>query len=241
VWAEAFPGRFVGWQGAVIGLAIVTMVAGNVIALLQRNIKRLLAYSSIAHAGYLLVAIATGTAAGVEALLFYLFAYTLATMGAFAIVSSVGSLGDSGQRVDDYAGLWGVRPWLAAAMTVFMLALLGFPIIGGIGFFAKWYVIRAAITAPTPLVLLAVILVLTSAISAGYYLYVVMVMFMRPRPADAVPVGGGGLTRAVIIASAILILALGIYPQPLLDAARAGPEAARRANAAAVAPSPAPR
>lgn len=223
VWIEAFLPAFGVWQSVLVGLAIVTMVAGNLIALSQRNIKRLLAYSSIAHAGYLLVAIAAGTVVGVEALLFYLFAYTLATMGAFAIVSAVGNAGEANLRVEDYAGLWSIRPWMAAAMAVFMLALLGFPVFGGIGFLAKWYIVRAALQAPTPLITLAVVLMITSVISAGYYLYVVMVMFMRPRAADAAPVlRSGGMTRAVIIASAILILVLGIYPQPLLDAARGG-------------------
>ena len=226
LWAEAFLPAFGVWQTAVIGLAIVTMIAGNVIALSQRNIKRLLAYSSIAHAGYLLVALAAPTRVGVEALLFYLFAYTLATMGAFAIVSSVGRAGDTHQRVEDYAGLWSVRPWMAAGMAVFMLALLGFPVFGGIGFLAKWYVVRAALQAPEPLVMLAVILMITSAVSAGYYLYVVMVMFMRPRPADAAPVlRSGWPTRAVMISTAVLILVLGLYPQPLLEAARGGTRA----------------
>ena len=227
VWAEAFLPAFGVWQSAVVGLAIVTMIAGNVIALSQRNIKRLLAYSSIAHAGYVLVALAAPTRVGVEALLFYLFAYTLATMGAFAIVAAIGNRGEANQRVEDYAGLWSVRPWLAAGMAVFMLALLGFPVFGGIGFLAKWYVVRAALQAPEPLTTLAVILMLTSAVSAGYYLYVVMVMFMRPRPADAAPVlRSGWPTRAVMIATAVLILVLGLYPQPLLDAARGGNRAA---------------
>ncbi|HUF25864.1 MAG TPA: NADH-quinone oxidoreductase subunit N [Gemmatimonadaceae bacterium] len=236
VWAEAFPEAFDVWQGVIVALAVVTMFAGNLIALAQRNIKRLLAYSSIAHAGYLLVAFATATVAGVEALLFYLFAYTLATMGAFAVLVAAGTPGEPNQRVEDYSGLWGERPWLAAAMTVFMMALLGFPVFGGIGFFAKWYVIRAALEAPTPLIALAIILVVTSVISAGYYLHVVMVMFMKPRPVDAPPIGPSRwLTRAVIVATAVLIIAFGMYPQPLLDAARIGAPAVVRVGAASTA------
>ena len=89
--------------------------------------------------------------------------------------------------LDDFAGLWTARPWLAVAMGVFMLSLLGFPIFGGIGFFAKWYMLKAALQAPEPQTLLAVVLVLTTVVSAGYYLYVVMVMFMKPR-SEARPV-----------------------------------------------------
>jgi NADH-quinone oxidoreductase subunit N len=106
-----------------------------------------------------------------------------------------------------------VRPWLAAAMTVFMMALMGFPIIGGMGFLAKWYVLKAALQSPTPQTALAVILVLTTVISAGYYLYVVMVMFMRPRAAEATVVPAThGWTRFVVVACALAILIIGIAP-----------------------------
>ena len=222
VWLEAFPLLASRWLGVVAALAIATMVVGNVIALAQRSIKRLLAYSSIAHAGYVLVALAVEPSLGAGAFLFYLFAYTLATMGAFAIVVAVGSTGESHLLVDDYSGLWTTRPWLSAAMTVFMLALLGFPIFGGIGFFAKWYILEAALRSTSPQTVLAIVLVLTSVVSAGYYLWVVMVMFMRPRPAGASPASGreGGLTRCVIAATAAVILALGVYPEPLLRLTR---------------------
>ena len=221
VWLEAFPDVFPRWHLAVWWLAVITMLVGNLVALAQRNIKRLLAYSSIAHTGFVLVALAAGTAQGTSAFLFYLFAYTLATMGAFAVVVALGRAGESDLSVEQYAGLWNVRPWMAVAMTVFMLALLGFPVFGGIGFLAKWYVLQAALQAPTPQTILAVILVLMTAVSAGYYLYVVMVMFMRPRPADApVPAPAGGWTRAVITASVVLILALGIFPDTLVRLTR---------------------
>src|SRR5581483_8304887 len=132
----------------------------------------MLAYSSIAHAGYLLVAVAANNAAGASAFLFYLLAYTLATMGAFAVVAVVGEPGERHQELKDFAGLWSVRPWLAVAMAVFMLALLGFPIAGGMGFFAKWYVLQAALQSFRPQTVLAVALVVTSVVSAGYYLAV---------------------------------------------------------------------
>ena len=222
VWLEAFPGEFDHWHRAVAGLAIATMIVGNAIGLQQRNFKRLLAYSSIAHAGFILVAIAVGTPQGASAMLFYLLAYTLATFGAFAIIIVL-SRGDAPVTTDDLAGLWGVRPWLAVAMSVCMLALMGFPIFGGIGFFAKWYVLKAALAATTPQYALSVVLVLTTVISAGYYLYVIMVMFMRPRAADAPAIPATpGWTRFVMIASVLAILGLGLYPDYTVRLAAVG-------------------
>jgi NADH-quinone oxidoreductase subunit N len=212
VWLEAFRGEFGTWHKAVVMLAIATMVIGNAVGLLQRNVKRMLAYSSIAHAGFILVAIAAGTGEGASAMLFYLLAYTLATFGAFAVIIVL-SKGDAALTTDDLSGLWTVRPWLALAMSVFMLALMGFPVFGGMGFFAKWFVLKAALQAFEPQTLLAVVLVLTTVISAGYYLYVVMVMFMRPRASDAaVPPVTPGWTKFVMIATAATILILGVFP-----------------------------
>jgi NADH-quinone oxidoreductase subunit N len=221
VWLEAFPGAAAAWVRPLQWLAIITMVGGNVVALQQKNIKRMLAYSSIAHAGYLLVAVIVNDATGASAFLFYLLAYTLATMGAFAVVIALDVAGERNQELPDYAGLWTVRPWLASAMAVFMLALLGFPIAGGMGFFAKWYVIQAALMARQPQTVLAVVLVLTSVVSAGYYLGVVLVMFMRPRPADApTPPRVPALTSVVIAASAVVLLFFGVMPGGFVSLAR---------------------
>jgi NADH-quinone oxidoreductase subunit N len=240
IWLEAFPGVVVRWHFAVQLLAAATMVVGNVIALSQRNLKRMLAYSSIGHTGYVLVALAVGTTAGSSAFLFYLFAYTLATMGAFAVVIALGQPGEASLDVDQYAGLWTVRPWLALSMGVFMLALLGFPIFGGAGFFAKWYVLQAALQAPAPETKLAVVLVLTTVVSAGYYLYVILVMFMRPRPENAPSIApASGYTRLVIAASVILLLLFGVYPDPVASIARAS-GAGSPAAATAQLPSSAP-
>jgi NADH-quinone oxidoreductase subunit N len=213
VWLEAFPTEFGSWHRAVAGLAIATMVVGNAIGLQQRNLKRLLAYSSIAHAGFILVAIAAGTVQGASAMLFYLLAYTLATFGAFAVIIVL-SRGDEAVTTDDLSGLWTVRPWLAVAMTVFMLSLMGFPVFGGAGFLGKWFVLKAALEAPVPQTVLAVVLVLTTVISAGYYLYVVMVMFMRPRSASAsVPMETPAWTQFVMVACATAIIVLGVMPE----------------------------
>ncbi len=218
LWLEAFPTLITTWHQPVWWLAAITMIVGNLVALAQRNIKRLLAYSSIAHAGYILVAMAVGTSLGSSAFMFYLFAYTIATLGAFAVIVALGSAGEDQMGVEEYAGLWTVRPGLAAAMAVFMLALLGFPIFGGIGFFAKWYVLQAALQSPSPQTKLAIILVVTSLVSAGYYLYVVMVMFMKPRASAApVPAHTGGWTRAVVWGAAAIILIFGLFPDAIVS------------------------
>jgi NADH-quinone oxidoreductase subunit N len=218
LWLEALPTLLSTWHLAVWWLAAITMVVGNLVALSQRDIKRLLAYSSIAHAGYILVALVVGTTLGGSAFMFYLFAYTIATLGAFGVIVALGKQGEDNMGVEEYAGLWSVRPGLAAAMAVFMLALLGFPIFGGIGFFAKWYVLQAALQSPFPQTHLALVLVVTSVISAGYYLYVVMVMFMKPRSSKAtVPGRAGGWTSAVVWASAAIILIFGLFPDALVS------------------------
>ena len=125
--------------------------------------------------------------------------------------------------LDDLAGLWSVRPWLAFSMAVLMLALLGFPIFGGAGFFAKWYVLQAALQAPVRQTLLAVVLVLTTVVSAGYYLHVVMLMFMRQRAEGlAAPERAGGLTRVVLAVSVAIILILGVVPEYAVEVTRGG-------------------
>jgi NADH-quinone oxidoreductase subunit N len=156
-------------------------------------------------------------------MIFYLLIYTLATFGCFAVVSALTRNGSTTVVLDELAGLWSVRPWTAFAMAVLMLALLGFPIFGGAGFFAKWYVIQAALQSPAPQTLLVVVLVLTTVVSAGYYLYVVMVMFMKPRLEGlAIPARAGGLTRIVLVSTVVLLLVLGFAPDFVVRMARAG-------------------
>jgi NADH-quinone oxidoreductase subunit N len=237
VWLEAFPLAYAEWHAAVWWLAAITMVVGNVVALQQRNLKRMLAYSSIAHTGFLLVALATGTPDASTAFLFYLLAYTLATMGAFTVLIVISERGDTRATLSDLAGLWHARPGLAIAFTIFMLALLGFPVFGGMGFLGKWYVLQAALQAPAPQTRLAVILVIMTAVSAGYYLEVVRVMFMKPRPEGApTPADATGLTRFVIYATAVLLIVFGIYPDPVARLASAGTHSAPRPVVTAPAP-----
>jgi NADH-quinone oxidoreductase subunit N len=214
---EAFSGT-VAWQAVVTGLAVTTMVGGNLVALAQRSLKRMLAYSSIAHAGYLLVAVAAGNPEGSAALLFYLAAYGLTTLAAFALLAAKGRRGESDVHIDDLSGLSGDRPWLAFALAICMLSLLGFP--GTAGFIGKWYILIAAITAGKGW--LAALLVLSSVISAGYYLPVIMAMYMRPKPFPeahaSVRVSRiGSVTLAVCIAA---LLYFGVRPNQLLHLTR---------------------
>src|SRR5437016_2252474 len=205
------------------------MVVGNLIALAQRTLKRMLAYSSIAHARYLLVAVATGTAAGAAAFLFYLVAYTLMTLAAFALLAAKGTNGERDVRIDDLAGLAQRRPWLALALAVCMLSLLGIP--GTAGFIGKWYILVAATTSGQ--VLLAAVLVLASVISAGYYLPVIMAMYMQPEPSAEAHAGMrlGRLGSAVVAAAVAGLLFFGVRPNRLLDIARVSGASVRVAPA----------
>lgn len=203
------------WQPVISTLAILTMVIGNLVALSQRSIKRMLAYSSIAHAGYLLVAVWPGSRLGAAALLMYLLAYGITTLAAFGILAMLGRGGERDVTVDDIAGLASQRPWMAFAMAICMLSLLGFP--GTFGFIAKWLVLSSAVFEGQWL--LAVVMVLASVVSAGYYLPVIMAMYMR----DAEPgVTYSGVTvwgaAAGVVAVAIVgIILLGLWPPDLID------------------------
>jgi len=217
VLVEAFGG-VTAWKPIVWWLAVATMVVGNFIALAQHTVKRMLAYSSVAHAGYLLVAVAAASWAASAALLAYLFAYTLVTLAAFALLAAQGREGERDVRIDDLAGLGQRRPWLALALAVCMLSLLGFP--GTAGFIGKWYILVAATMAHENV--LAAILVLTSVVSAGYYLPVIMAMYMKPQPFDQAHAGVRlGRPAAVVVAACVVgLLVLGVRPNPLLDLAR---------------------
>jgi NADH-quinone oxidoreductase subunit N len=214
---EAFPDSEVA-RTVAGALAIATMVVGNLVALAQRSLKRMLAYSSIAHAGYLLVAVATGTAAGRGAFLVYLVAYTLMTLGAFAVLAAKGRGGEGDVRIDDLAGLAVHRPWHALALAICMLSLLGFP--GTAGFIGKWYILAAAAEAGQWG--LAILLVLTSVASAGYYLPVIMASYMKaePTPGAHADVRFGRLAGVAVTAAVLGLLYFGIQPGRLLGLAR---------------------
>jgi NADH-quinone oxidoreductase subunit N len=208
------------WQGVVWWLAVITMFGGNLIALAQTQLKRMLAYSSIGHAGYLLVAVTGGGEMGAAAFLFYITAYTLMTVGAFAVLAAIGREGERDVRIDDLSGMASKRPWLAFAMTVFMLSLLGFP--GTAGFIGKWYILSTVVQSGQ--LSLAVFLVMASVVSAGFYLPVVMVMYMKPAVSDDAhdKVSLVGSARFVVTIAAVLLLLFGVWPNRAMDLARDG-------------------
>jgi len=210
-------GFTLGWANALALLAILTMTVGNVAALAQTNIKRMLAYSGIAHAGYILVALATGTprlgipvppVSGVDAAVFYLIAYTFMNLGAWMVVLALGRAGEERLKISDFAGLSSRHPVLAAAMALFLLSLAGIPPTAGL--MGKWLVFSAAIQ--QNLIPLAIIGVLNSAVSIAYYLRVIAVMYTRPAE-SAVPLSPVSRPLALGIAVAVIgVVVLGVAP-----------------------------
>ncbi|MBI4459939.1 MAG: NADH-quinone oxidoreductase subunit N [Acidobacteria bacterium] len=195
--------------------AALSMFIGNLAALWQSNMKRLLAYSSIAHAGYMLVAFTAHSADGAAAVLFYLVAYALMNLGAFLAVIHVGNRGERYIEMDDYAGLGYRSPVLAACLSIFLLSLIGIPLTGG--FLGKFYVFRAALRAD--LIGLTILGVVNSAIAAYYYLRIVVAMYMTPseRPVPVEPVSP--LVGAALAICAAGTFLLGVYPQSILRSA----------------------
>ncbi|MFO7260098.1 MAG: NADH-quinone oxidoreductase subunit N [bacterium] len=217
VFLTAFPGLYDTWGAMVFPFALVTMVAANVLAAVQGNVKRMLAYSSIAHAGYLLVALAAASTLGTASFLFYLLVYTLMTVGAFAVLAVVARPGEQRLDLADYAGLGWRHPVLGVTMTVFLLSLAGFPLTGG--FVGKVYILRAAVD--KGMIWLAIVLALASLISYWYYLRLAWYMWFRePERPDVhgdVQVSPG--LRVALVAAALAVVALGVFPGALLDLA----------------------
>jgi len=204
------------WEPLVWVSALATMVIGNFAALVQTNVKRLLAYSSIAHAGYVLVAVAAHSEIGTAAVMFYMAAYALMNVGAFTVVGHVCGKGERYVAIEDLAGLGVRQPVTAGLFSVFLLSLIGVPLTGG--FFGKFYIFRAALH--SDLVWLTVLGLLTSAVAAYYYLRILVVMYMR-EPAEAtadLPPLGGALGTALWV-SALGTLVLGVYPSLILNSA----------------------
>jgi NADH-quinone oxidoreductase subunit N len=204
-----------GWARLIGLVAFATMTLGNLAALRQESVKRMLAYSSIAHAGYLLVglsAVGFGVSSAQPALVFYLFAYSGMTLGAFAVAAWVGRRGDERLRVDDWSGLARRRPALALGMTLFLLSLAGFPPTGG--FFAKFYLFRAAVERPE-LIWLVVAAVVNSVISVYYYLRIVVAMYFRDRPEEfkSYP---SLVTGVVVVCLVVVVIMLGVAPAPMM-------------------------
>jgi len=201
-----------GWFWMVWVSAALSMTIGNIGALVQQNVKRLLAYSSIAHAGYILVAFAAGNEAGISAAIFYAASYAAMNVGAFAIVAHLASSGERYVTLDDYAGLGKRSPGLAALLTIFVLSLIGIPPTAG--FFGKFYVFSAALQ--SHLVWLAVIGMINSAIASYYYMRLLVYMYMRDERTEA-PVASVPATMGMGLAiSAIATVYLGLLPGPVL-------------------------
>ncbi|MBI1940447.1 MAG: NADH-quinone oxidoreductase subunit N [Acidobacteria bacterium] len=192
--------------------AVLTMIVGNLAALWQSNVKRLLGYSAIAHAGYVLVGVAAGGTEGTRSVLFYLAVYALMNVGVFLLVAHMAGTGERWTQIEDYTGLAAERPAVAALLTVFMLSLGGLPTTAG--FFAKFYVFRAAVRAD--LIGLTIIAVLTSVISIYYYLRLVVVMYMREGTAETSADPLPWALRAALAVSVVGIFYLGLYPGDFL-------------------------
>jgi len=214
------------WFWAFWLLAVLTMFAGNLGALVQTNVKRLLAYSSIAHAGYILVAFAAVTflardgraaaAPAYAAILFYLLSYALVKLGAFTIVSQFGGVGEKHLSLDDYAGLGQRQPVAAAALALFLLSLLGLPVTAG--FFGKFYIFKAAVN--SHLIWLAILMAINSVIGAYYYLRVIVVMYMREPSAEtaSTAVARFPLTvNLVLTIAAVGTIYFGLFPNQILN------------------------
>jgi NADH-quinone oxidoreductase subunit N len=214
IFTTAFGSIGAGWEPLLWLSALLSMTIGNFAALTQSNIKRLLAYSSIAHAGYVLVAVAARSETGTAAAMFYLAAYALMNIGAFAVVTHISGKGERFVSVDDFSGLASRQPFTAALLAVFLLSLIGVPLTGG--FFGKFYIFKAALQ--SNLVWLTVLGLLNSAVAAYYYLRILVVMYMQ-EPSEAVtaaePLSPG--MKAALVLPALGTFFLGIFPSAVLD------------------------
>ena len=217
VFLSAFEPLRGDWSIVLWVVAAATMIVGTVAGVVQTSVKRMLAYSSIGHGGYLLLAVLSANDLGKGAVLFYLLTYAITNLGAFGVIAALETRDRANDSLSDYAGLWYERPWLAALMAIFLLSLGGFPPLAG--FIAKWYVFTAAIKAGYTS--LAIIGVLTSVVSVFFYLRIVVMMYMTARPDGASVPATPRTTAAALAVSAILLFYLGILPTRVLDWAAA--------------------
>ena len=202
------------WQQIIMAISIASMILGTLAAINQRNIKRLMAYSSISHAGYALIGLAAGTPAGVRGILVYMTIYLFMNIGTFTVILCMRRKGRLVEGIDDLAGLARTQPMLAAALGIFMFSMAGVPPLAG--FFAKFYIFMAAIDAR--LFWLAVIGVVTSVVGSYYYLRIVKVMYFD-EPAPAFDRQIGSEVQAVLLVSALVIMFFIVFPGPIVDSA----------------------
>jgi len=214
IFVDGFSAISDRWLPVFWACALATMLVGNLAALLQTNIKRMLAYSSIAHAGYVLVAVCANSGTGSAAAMFYLAGYAFTNIGAFAVISNFARKGERYVEIEDLAGLSQKQPGMAAMLTIFLLSLIGVPLTAG--FFGKFYIFKSALD--SHLVWLTVLGLLNSAIAAYYYLRILVVMYMK-EPGESVEniPSAGPLLQIAIYGSAAMTLVLGILPGWVLD------------------------
>jgi NADH-quinone oxidoreductase subunit N len=210
--ANGMQGMTAEWQQMLVVLAVASMAVGNIVAIAQTNLKRMLAYSTISHMGFLTLGLLAGNDNGYSSALFYVIVYTIMTLGSFGMILLLSRAGFEAEDIDDFRGLNQKSKWYAFVMLILMFSLAGLPPTAG--FFAKLAVLQAALEAGyTWLVVLAVLL---SVVGAFYYLRVVKVMYMDP-PAGEITLDSSRGTRWVLSASAVATLVLGILPAPLMD------------------------
>lgn len=215
VFTSAFGSLTIEWTTVIIPIAILTMAVGNILAIAQSNIKRMLAYSSIAHAGYALIGIIIGNSDGISSTMNYLFIYAFMNIGAFAIVTILKSEGFAGEEISDYEGLAKTHPLASGLMLIFMFSLTGIPPTAG--FIGKFYLFMSAVKAGYTW--LAIVAVIFSAISAYFYLRIVMYMYMR-EPKQEVSLSTSMPSSLAIAITALAVLILGIFPSGLIEFAR---------------------
>ncbi|MEA2432834.1 MAG: NADH-quinone oxidoreductase subunit [Actinomycetota bacterium] len=209
-----FPLRW-DWRPLLLGIAVATMLVGSVLAVVQEDVKRLLAYSSIAHAGFVLIGLIPATDLSVSGALFYLATYGITVLGAFAVVSAISERGERRVRLNDYKGLFYENPLMAGALTLFLLSLAGVPLT--VGFVGKVVVFGPAIDAGY--LWLVVVAMVASAIAAFFYLRVMVVMYMQEPDEGHAPARVGGLATGVIALTAVATIFFGLYWTPLIEAA----------------------
>lgn len=212
---EAFGGLKADWEAILMVVAVLTMAVGAVIALVQTSLKRMLAYSSIGHAGYALIGVIVGDALGTFSVMYYLAVYAVMNLGAFGVMIMLRNAGLVGEELDDLKGLSKTHPWAALFMLIFMFSLAGIPPTAG--FIAKFYIFMSAVNAGY--IWLAVVGALLAAVSAFYYIRVVVMMYFHEPEGEHVLTLNAGM-KAALVFSMLFVLILGVYPEPLVEFAQ---------------------
>jgi NADH-quinone oxidoreductase subunit N len=212
VLAEGLDSMVASWQTMLIALSVLSMIIGNVVAIAQTNLKRMLAYSTISHVGFILLGILAGTPDGYRAAMFYTIKYVIMSIGSFAMILLLSRQGFEADRIEDFKGLNRKSPWFAAVMMMLMFSTAGVPPF--LGFWAKLAVLATVVN--VELVWLATVAVVLAVVAAFYYLRVIKVMYFD-EPADSVVVDAGGTLRVLLSLNGLAVLVLGIFPGALID------------------------